>query len=142
MIAITLPQVHDHSTEAAIAKPCDIHAEIVANYPDLLGGAQEGFVLFVLNSQNRILKHKLVALGGAAECHVDAKILFHTALTTVGATGFAVAHNHPSGVLEPSRADIALTKQLASGGELLCLKLVDHLIFHGCRFVSFAQDWR
>tara|TARA_B100001179_G_scaffold203464_1_gene165629 strand:+ start:501 stop:710 length:210 start_codon:yes stop_codon:yes gene_type:complete len=57
----------------------------------------------------------------------------------VGATAVILVHNHPSGSLNPSQADKALTKKLIAGGESLDIKVLDHLIITQNSFVSFAN---
>jgi len=73
---------------------------------------------------------------------VDTKLIFHIGLS-VSANSFILSHNHPSGNMKPSKADIDLTKKIKAGGEMLDLKLIDHLIIcpdHLNRYYSFADE--
>ncbi|WP_338083850.1 JAB domain-containing protein [Bullifex porci] len=55
------------------------------------------------------------------------------------ATAIILAHNHPSGILEPSREDITTTSRLAESGEILGIKVIDHLIFSTKSYYSFRE---
>jgi DNA repair protein RadC len=85
-----------------------------------------------------IHKEKLTH-GGIDQSIVDTRILFSIALDHL-ATAIVVAHNHPSGNLKPSRQDIQITESLKNGGELLNIKLLDHLIISQDSFFSFSDE--
>lgn len=89
--------------------------------------AQEQFLAVGFNPRNEVLGVLEVGRGGIASALVDPVVLF-SGLLLMGASAFVVAHNHPTGNPEPSIQDIALTKQLKQGGELLALRMLDHLI--------------
>ena len=102
---------------------------------------EERVLVLPLDAQGRVLaKPILVSVGhedGTAA--IDAGAIFREALK-VGAEEIIVAHNHPSGNLTPSRADIAATARLQDSAELVGLKLIDHLIIgNGERFCSLAE---
>ena len=102
---------------------------------------EERVFVLPLDAQGRVLaKPILVSVGhedGTAA--IDAGAIFREALK-VGAEEIIVAHNHPSGNLTPSRADIAATARLQDSAELVGLKLIDHLIIgNGERFCSLAE---
>ena len=67
------------------------------------------------------------------------RLLFKNALS-FGAVSFILAHNHPSGTLKPSEADINITKRIKSGATTLDLKLLDHLIITEKTYYSFADE--
>lgn len=69
----------------------------------------------------------------------DAKLIFRSAIERL-ASGMILAHNHPSGNLQPSQADIQLTKNLKTSGKLLEISVLDHLIFADDSFYSFADE--
>jgi DNA repair protein RadC len=71
---------------------------------------------------------------------VDPKSVFKLALDLQTATQIIVAHNHPSGNLQPSQADILITRKLVEAGKLLDIRLIDHLIIAGNTFYSFADE--
>lgn len=92
-----------------------------------------------LNQGNKVLKVIKLSQGGITGSVVDVRILMKAALDCF-ATGIIVAHNHPSGNLKPSQEDINVTKQIAKSGELLSIKLLDHLIINQNSYYSFADE--
>jgi DNA repair protein RadC len=87
---------------------------------------QEHFVLLALSNQNRLNGFKVVASGAMSACLVDPRIVYRVALL-LGSSAIIVGHNHSSS-LEPSREDIALSRKLKAGGDLLDLPLKDSLV--------------
>jgi len=98
------------------------------------------FVLPLDAQGSALAKPILVSVGHEdGTTAIDAGAIFREALK-VGAEEIIVAHNHPSGNLTPSRADIAATARLQDGAELVGLKLIDHLIIgNGERSCSLAE---
>lgn len=94
--------------------------------PDTIG-LQESFVVVFLNNQKKVKGVQRLFLGGIASTIIDIRLIFSVALKSVS-TGILLAHNHPSGCLQPSQQDIHLTKRIRSGCEIFDIKLVDHLI--------------
>ncbi|WP_316757398.1 JAB domain-containing protein [Pedobacter aquatilis] len=99
----------------------------------------EEFKVLLLNRPNRVLGVMLVASGGLAGVMVDPKLVFSVALKC-GAHGMILAHNHPSGELMPSSADISLTTKLKAGGKLLGIEVFDHLILSPDGYYSFGDE--
>jgi DNA repair protein RadC len=99
----------------------------------------EEFKILLLNRRNRVLGVVDISQGGLSVTVVDAKLIFITALKSC-ATGIILCHNHPSGELDPSREDIAVTKKLKAGANLLDLEILDHLIISKDSYYSFADD--
>ena len=99
----------------------------------------EEFNILLLNRANRVLAFFNVSKGGHTGTVVDAKVVF-TAALKLKACGIVLAHNHPSGRLLPSLADIALTKKLVAGGKLLDISILDHLIITPYGYYSFADE--
>jgi DNA repair protein RadC len=100
---------------------------------------QEEFKILLLNNANEVLGINSLSKGGSKGTVVDIKLLFSIALKTC-ATAIIIAHNHPSGKLKPSEADIAITKKIRSAGELLDIKLLDHLIITNDGFYSMVDN--
>ena len=98
----------------------------------------EEFHILVLDRMNQVLGISRVTAGGTAGTVVDAKLIFQTALLC-NATGVILCHNHPSGNLNPSNADLKLTKKLKNGGLLLDLSVLDHLIISKEGYYSFKD---
>ena len=69
----------------------------------------------------------------------DPKIIFRKAIEE-GSSGIILAHNHPSGNLKPSQADITLTKQMVAAGKTLEINVLDHLIISEQGYFSFLDE--
>jgi len=100
---------------------------------------QEEFNVLLLNRANRVIGFYNVSKGGQASTIVDAKVIFAAALKS-SSSYLVLAHNHPSLNLQPSLADIELTKKLVEGAKLLDLKIIDHLIVTPYSYYSFADE--
>lgn len=99
----------------------------------------EEFWILYLNNSNKILKNLQLSKGGITGTIVDVRLVFKEALH-LGAVAIILAHNHPSGTLKPSQADIQLTKKLRLAGENLDIKVLDHLIVTEKAYFSFADE--
>lgn len=105
---------------------------------DLMWQNQEKFAVLLLDVKNRLMSTKIITIGTATETLVHPREVFREVVRQ-GATKLIVAHNHPSGSLEPSEADIALTEQLLKAAECLDIPLLDHLIFGNGDYQSLRQ---
>ncbi len=123
-------------TENKITSAQDAHRLM---YPILKDLGHEEFWLLSLNRRNVVLKKTRISAGGVSGTVVDAKIIFKKAIDHL-ASGLIVVHNHPSGNPKPSGADVRLTKKLVASGKLLDVAVLDHLIFAGDTFFSFAEE--
>lgn len=99
----------------------------------------EQFMILLLDRSNHCLGVANLATGGVSACYVDPKIVYSTALKA-NASGLVLAHNHPSGNIIPSTADISLTQKFKEGGRLLDITVADHLIVTPHAFYSFAKE--
>jgi DNA repair protein RadC len=106
---------------------------------DLLDIPHEEFWVLFLNRANRVIKKVRISQGGVSGTVVDPRIIFKLAVEAL-ASGIIVAHNHPSGNLTASQADILLTQKLKEGGKLLEIQVLDHVIIAGQKYFSFADD--
>ena len=106
---------------------------------DLLDQPHEEFWIVLLKRNNEIIGKEVISKGGVSGTMVDAKILFKKALAAL-ASSIILVHNHPSGNLKPSNADITLTKKLKEAGNTLDIQVVDHLIIAGESYLSFADQ--
>lgn len=100
---------------------------------------QEEFKVMLLNRNNRVLGIADISKGGVSGTFVDPKIVFAIALKG-NACSIVLAHNHPSGNLRMSDADIRLTNQLKQAGVILDLPVHDHLIITEDGYYSFADE--
>ncbi|NND94979.1 MAG: DNA repair protein RadC [Flavobacteriales bacterium] len=99
----------------------------------------EEFLVLMLNRNNRVTSKEKISSGGIAGTVVDPKIIFKLALDK-RASALILAHNHPSGNLNPSKQDISLTKQMKEAGQLLDISVLDHLIVTEHGYYSFADE--
>lgn len=99
----------------------------------------EEFKILLLNRRNRVLGIVHISSGGFSGTIADPKVTFSAALKAC-ASGIILFHSHPSGELDPSREDIALTNKLSNGGALLDLKILDHLVISKDSFYSFTDE--
>lgn len=102
---------------------------------DLMWETQECFAVLFLDIKNRIISSKVMTVGSATETIAHPREIFGEAVRRRAAQ-IIVAHNHPSGSLEPSPQDLQLTKQLLKSGRILGLPVLDHLILANGDYVS------
>jgi DNA repair protein RadC len=103
-------------------------------------GLHEQFMVLLVNRANRVLGCYQLSKGGLTGTVVDTRILFGTALKAL-ASGLILAHNHPSNNLKPSEEDSKITSTLISGGKLLDITILDHLILGTeNNYISFADE--
>jgi DNA repair protein RadC len=105
--------------------------------PSLSGLRREVFRVLCIDARNRLLRDVKAAEGSVDSCHVDPREVFGPAVAC-RASAVVLVHNHPSGNSEPSDQDVQLTQQLQRAGELLCIRVIDHLVVSESSFVSMA----
>lgn len=126
----------DFVETSSITSSRDIYNLLAPYFMDL---PHEEFWVLLLNKANKVLEKTLISKGGLASTIADPKIIFKAALDHQAAN-VILAHNHPSGNLKPSNADVSLTKKLTEGAKLLDLAILDHLIFTDKGYFSFADE--
>lgn len=99
----------------------------------------EEFMVICLNRANKVLGWARVSSGGISGTVADPKVIFQVALKA-NASSIILAHNHPSGNLQPSEADIRLTSKNKEAGLLLDLPVLDHIILTPESYYSFADE--
>ncbi|SCY90663.1 DNA repair protein radc [Flavobacterium anhuiense] len=99
----------------------------------------EQFKVLLLNQSNRVLGLYQASSGGIAGTVVDIRLLFASALKA-NAAAIIISHNHPSGKTAPSEADKAITRKIKTAGELLEIRLLDHLIVTEEKYYSFLDE--
>ena len=99
----------------------------------------EQFKVILLNRANKVIGILKVSTGGTSSTIAEPKLVFASSILG-NASGIILAHNHPSGNLKPSQADIELTKKLKEAGKLLEIPVLDHLIVTNEGYYSFADD--
>ena len=101
--------------------------------------SSEEFWILLLNRANQIICKERISIGGTSGTVADPKKIFKIALGH-GASGIILCHNHPSGNLKPSDADLQLTRKLKEAGLQLDLPILDHLIIGDEKYLSFADE--
>jgi DNA repair protein RadC len=99
----------------------------------------EQFKILLIDVSGHCFGISEIATGGKTHCVVDPRIIFSTALKA-NASNIILAHNHPSGNLTPSSADIKMTNELVQAGKLLEINVFDHLIITDKDYYSFADN--
>jgi DNA repair protein RadC len=109
---------------------------VYSNMGDLY---HEEFWVIFLNRANEVLGKENISKGGVSGTVVDPKVVFKQAVQ-FPASAIILAHNHPSGNLEPSSADHQLTKKLKEAGKALDIPVLDHLIIGERDYFSFVDE--
>ena len=91
-----------------------------------------------LNSRYQVIYDEVISVGSLTSNVVHPREVFQPAIER-GAVAIIIAHNHPSGSLEPSAADVQVTEQLMAAGNVLGIELLDHLIIARERFISIRE---
>ncbi len=125
--ALAKDQVTDSKTLYEILKPQ------MAYLP------HEEFRVLYLNRASKIIGDRQVSVGGVTGTVADPKIIFRKAIELL-ACSIILAHNHPSGNLTPSKADIDLTKKMKEAGKLMEIDVIDHIIVADNGYYSFADE--
>jgi DNA repair protein RadC len=94
---------------------------------ELKEASQECFIVIALNAKNRVIEKHLVSLGTVNSTLVHPRECFRVLIQS-GASATILAHNHPSGDPTPSSEDIKITRQLISAGEVMGIKVLDHVV--------------
>lgn len=100
---------------------------------------QEMFAALFLNRANHVNHFSIISTGGYTSTIVDLRLLLKKALE-VNAVSMILCHNHPSGNLQPSTADKAITARIREGAKLLDIQLLDHVIVSERGYFSFADN--
>jgi len=116
----------------------DVH-RVIAHLRDLQKEKTEHFVVLLLDSHLNLIRRHTVHIGTVDASLVGTKDIFREAIIA-GAASIIVAHNHPSGDPYPSAQDIAVTNDLMTAGEILDLKVNDHIIVGNPDYYSFKRQ--
>jgi DNA repair protein RadC len=106
---------------------------------DIRGSKKEHFVVFYLDSRNQEIQREIISIGTLNESLVHPREVFEGAIKN-NAASIIIAHNHPSGDLEPSQADVEITKRLVHAGKILDIKIIDHVVVSNSSFKSFIDS--
>ncbi|HEY9815496.1 MAG TPA: DNA repair protein RadC [Candidatus Obscuribacterales bacterium] len=128
--------LHSRPSDRPIVDDPAIAASILS--PDLMWQSQERFAVVLLDVKNRLIGTQVITIGTATETLAHPREIFREVIRQ-GATRLIVAHNHPSGSVDPSPEDLYLTRQLLEAGQLLGVPLLDHLILGNGTHASLRQ---
>jgi DNA repair protein RadC len=118
----------------------DAYNYLVHFYPEETIALVEQFSVAFLNRANKIIGVQVVSKGGITGTIADPRLIMATALKAA-ATGIILCHNHPSGNLQASTADIEITKKIQSACNFLDIKLLDHIIISPSgNYLSFTDE--
>ena len=117
-----------------IATPSDV-LPLIRHFADR---KQEHFLSITINGANEVQNVRVVSIGLVDRSPVHPREVFADALAD-RASGIIVAHNHPSGGLEPSQADRDITRQLQQAGRIMGIELLDHIVFNRNGYHSFLE---
>ena len=128
------------SKPSSIKKNVITSPEIVASIlmNELKDETQEFIKTLILNTQNELMRIVTITKGSSNSSYVEIKDIFKDAIKS-NASKIILVHNHPSGQVDPSEADIALTERVKIAGELLSIELVDHIIIGNGVFTSLKR---
>jgi DNA repair protein RadC len=116
-----------------------LNPELVASsFEEIKNEVNEHFGVAFLNVQNEIISTDILFIGGYSQSTVDKRVVFSEALK-YGASAIILCHNHPGGSLSPSSHDIALTKAIIKAGNVLDIKILDHVIISSKGFLSLRE---
>jgi len=126
------------SERTTASGPSDVEAYLREIWNPRTLELSEDFLVLCLNGSHQAVGWVKVSSGGLNASHVDPRIVFAIALQTAS-TAIVLAHNHPSGNLEPSAEDKSLTRRLVEAGNLLGVRVLDHVILTREGSFSFAE---
>ena len=127
------------SQRPKITSSKDAYEVLLGNWDEDKLEFVEQFKVLLLNRANRVLGIYELSTGGVSGTVADPKLVFAAAIKA-NASAMILAHNHPSGQVKPSQADINLTKKMVGGGKLLEIPVLDHIIVTGEESYSFADE--
>ncbi|KYJ87559.1 RadC family protein [Sulfurovum riftiae] len=122
-------------TNKRISSAADVYEELKA----FAGKQQEHFLSITLDGASHIINVRTVFIGTLNQSLVHPREVFADAIAD-RAAGIIIAHNHPSGTLEPSRADIQITDRLKEVAKLVGIELLDHVILAKEGYYSFSDE--
>ena len=117
-----------------ILSPKDVWEDL----KDIRDNKKEHFVVLFLDARNQEMKREIISIGSLTANFVHPREVFEPAVRYLAAQ-IIIAHNHPSGIAEPSQADLAITRRLRDALGLVDIRLLDHFIVGDGAVVSLAE---
>ncbi len=106
---------------------------------DICESKKEHFVTFYLDTQNHLIERQIISIGTLNSSLVHPREVFEPAIALHSAS-IIIAHNHPSGELNPSVEDKKITERLIESGKILGIEVADHIILSKSGYLSFQQE--
>ena len=127
--------------EAPLQKKLITQSTDLASFlqPHLQDLNHEVFGIVLLNQANKIIHWEIISKGGITGTVADPRMILRKTLDKA-AVGLVLFHNHPSGNLNPSKADEQLTQKIKEGAAFMDIRVLDHLILSSKGYYSFADE--
>lgn len=119
-----------------IKSPSDVVKELEEDYKNQM---REIFICMHLNTKNRLMRKEIVSIGCLNSSIVHPREVFSNAVKH-SISGVVLCHNHPSGEPSPSPEDMDTTKRLVESGNILGIKVLDHIIFGNSNYISMKEQ--
>lgn len=130
-----------HLDKRFVRRSSEAHEVFREFFPEETMHLQERFVVLYMNRANRVIGVYHVSTGGITGTVADVRLILSVGLKTV-ATALMLAHNHPSGSLQPSKPDLELTSKIKEAAKYMDITVMDHLILSPdeYQYFSFADE--
>ncbi len=125
-----------NNNRVTIKSPVEVSALLMEEMRHL---KKEVFKVILLNTKNHIIKYMDISIGSLNASIVHPREVFSEAVKA-GCSGMLLVHNHPSGDPEPSREDIETTHRLVNAGNILGIKVLDHVVIGDGRYISLKEQ--
>ena len=109
--------------------------KVFSELKNLFNTSKEYFIVLHLDTKHKIICREIVHIGGLNQALIEPRAIFKNAIS-LDANSIILAHNHSSGDLEPSKEDKEITLKLLECGDLLGIKVLDHIIFNDIEYKS------
>ncbi|MBS1562088.1 MAG: DNA repair protein RadC [Bacteroidetes bacterium] len=139
-ICAALELAHRIQAEPFKARPVITSPAILARLmaPRLRHQRTESFHVLLMNTANQVVRDVTVSEGSLNSVLIHPREVFRLAIAE-NAAAVILVHNHPSGNTEPSKEDMAITRQLVDAGRIVDIRVLDHVIIGGDEFTSLAE---
>ncbi len=128
--------IHAHDRTELCDSPLSAWKVVI---PEYSGIKHEEFRVLILDSKNRVIRNTCTSMGTVSEAIVHPREIFRDAIREAGSSVILV-HNHPSGVLTPSKEDIDVTTRIREAGRIIGIQLLDHIIVSTAGYLSMKEE--
>ena len=134
-MTVDLPELKG-TQSITIRSPKDLHQHYHSLFDNQV---RERFVVFWLNSANKVVGFEIITEGLLNSSLTHPREIFRGAIVTTAAA-IIIAHNHPSGNMDPSEEDVRVTRQIVDAGKIIGIPVHDHVIFIDGSYSSLAES--